>query len=170
MDLSTAPSQTPSEYRVNLELLVKIPFFAGSPMELLKVVAYLCRREAFRPGEIVFHQDETGGNAYYILSGTAALMRDGDQPIRTYSEGDFIGSMSLFCDMKRLFTLKASSDLTCLTLSGEKFRKAVERSPETGSRMIKGIVTSIYQWEQTFMGQHGQGCACCRQYLGISLV
>ena len=66
--------------------------------------------------------------------------RDGEAEYTEFGERDFIGSMSLFCDLKRLFTLRAKTKVVCLTLSREKFQKVVERFPEITSRMVQAIL------------------------------
>ena len=63
---NTTPS---SEFQENLELLRQIYFFSGLPLETLKVFAYLCTREKFKPDEYIFNQDEDDGQAFYIIKG-----------------------------------------------------------------------------------------------------
>jgi CRP/FNR family cyclic AMP-dependent transcriptional regulator len=117
MNSSMEPKQPLSEYQANLEVLMQLPLFAGLPLEPLKVLAYLCKRETFRPEEIIFHEHEIDTNAYYIFEGMAELVSEsnGEAVFTTFGERDFIGSMSLFCDIKRLFTLKARTKVICLT-------------------------------------------------------
>ena len=172
MNSSMEPKQPLSEYQANLEILMQLPLFAGLPLEPLKVMAYLCKREAFRPGEIMFHEHEVDANAYYILEGTAELVceRDGEAEFTTFGEREFIGSMSLFCDIKRLFTLKAKTKVICLTLSRDKFQKVVERFPEITARMIQSILTGVHAWEERFLREHALTCGDCRKMIGVSLV
>jgi CRP/FNR family transcriptional regulator, cyclic AMP receptor protein len=172
MNSSTEPKQVPSEYQANLEMLMHVPIFAGLPLEPLKVLAYLCKREIFKPGEAVFHQHEIDANAYCIIEGKAVLVLENDeeQKLSRFVESDFIGGLSMFYDMKRLFTLKAETRLVCLTLSREKFQKTLEQFPEILGRVFEGIVKSIYQWESRFVGEHALKCSDCRQNIGVTLV
>jgi CRP/FNR family transcriptional regulator, cyclic AMP receptor protein len=171
MSSSTEPKQAPSEYRANLELLMQMPLFSGLPLEALKLLAYLCKRESFKPDEVIFRQYEVDANAYYILQGTARLvLENGEEVLLTeYGEGAFIGGQSLFCDTKRLFTLRASTPLTCLVLSREKFQKTLEQFPEIAGRMFQAIVVSIHHWESRFVTQHARECQKCQGSLGITL-
>ena len=66
MNSSTELKQAPSEYQSNLEILMQIPMFSGLPIEPIKLLAYLCKREIFRPGEIIFQQHEVDDNAYFL--------------------------------------------------------------------------------------------------------
>jgi CRP-like cAMP-binding protein len=166
------PKQPLSEYQENLEILLQLPLFAGLPIEPLKVLAYLCKRETFKPGEMVFHEHEVDANAYYIIEGQGVLLSqtDGEVGYTEYGEREFIGSMSLFCDVKRLFTLKATTKMVCLTLSREKFQKVLERFPDISIKMVEAILTGIHAWEERLLREHGHACEGCRKRIGVSLV
>jgi CRP/FNR family transcriptional regulator, cyclic AMP receptor protein len=172
MNSSTEPKQQLSEYQANLEILVQLPLFAGLPLEPLKVLAYLCRRETYKPGEIIFHEHEVDPSAYYLLEGKAVLITesDGEAQYTEFGERDFVGSMSLYCDLKRLFTLKAQTRVVCMVLSREKFQKVLERFPEISTRMIQAIFMSVHAWEERLLREHVAECDHCRQRIGVSLV
>ena len=172
MNSSMEPKQPLSEYQENLEILIQLPLFAGLPIEPLKVLAYLCKREIFKPGELIFHEHEVDTNAYYIIEGKAELVTetDGEAEYTEFGEREFIGSMSLFCDAKRLFTLKAQTKVICLTLSREKFQKVLERFPEISIKIVEAILMGIHAWEERFLREHALECAPCRKRIGVSLV
>jgi CRP/FNR family transcriptional regulator, cyclic AMP receptor protein len=172
MNSSMEPKQPLSEYQVNLEILMQLPLFAGIPLEPLKVLAYLCRRETFKAGESIFHEHEVDTNAYYLIEGQAALIMesDGETELTEVGEREFIGSMSLFCDMKRLFTLKAKTRVICLVLSRDKFQKIVERFPEVAMKLVQAMLLRVHEWEEQFLREHAQACDDCRKRIGVSLV
>lgn len=165
-------SQQPSEYQANMEILRQIPLFSVLPIEALKVLAYFCVRENYVEGDIVFQQEESDSNAYFILAGSAVLIhrRNGvDEVLKRYGEGDFLGGLSLLCGMKRLFSLRAEGRLSCVVLSREKFQKLWEQYPEISKRLIEGLSASIYQWEQRLLASE-QKCPTCLESSGITLV
>jgi len=172
MSLSTEPGRASSEFQENLEILMEIPLLAGLSLEVFKVLAYLCRREIFRPGEVIFRQNEPDENAYFILSGTAVLLReDGeDHEVRKIHESEFLGGLSLLGDVKRLFTLRAETPVTCLMLSQERFRKTLERAPEMIGRLLENLVKGIQTWEEGFLNKHAMKCQDCLSGSGVSLV
>ena len=172
MNSSMEPKQPLSEYQVNLEILMQLPLFAGLPLEPVKVLAYLCKRQTFQPGEIIFHEHEVDANAYYLLEGQAGLIREtnGEAEYTEFGESEFIGSMSLFCDIKRLFTLRAKTKVICLTLSRDKFQKIVERFPEIATKMVQAILMRVHAWEESLLREHALACDDCRKRLGVSLV
>ena len=101
----------PVNFNNNLNILREIYFFSALPIDTLKVFAYLCTRENFKPGDYLFTQDDDDGQAFYLISGEAALIRTengSETVIRNYTAGDFSGALTLLGNTPRLFSLKAS--------------------------------------------------------------
>jgi CRP-like cAMP-binding protein len=165
-----APS---SEFQENLNLLRQIDIFSGLPLEAVKVLAYLSSRETFRQGDLLFQQKDDDGRAFYIIAGKANLIyRDNgeDHPIRSYTVGDFFGSLALFGSARRLFSMEAMQDTTCLTITREKFSKTIAQFPDLLPKIIKMIVADIHQWEKQFLAHQDAALEPCLRYVGISLV
>lgn len=162
-----------SEYAENLAILREIPFFSGLPLEPLKLLAYLCERERFKPGEELFRQGDPEGKAFYILGGRAELLRhDGDrtQALTDYMQGAFIGGLSLLADTHRLFTMRALNDMTCLTLTRERLAKVLERFPDIVPKLLVAVVKGVSGWENRFFAEHAEICELCRSRMGVSLL
>ena len=153
MDSSTEKNSTGAgcEFQQNLEILRQIDFFAGLPMETLKVFAYLCTRESFVADDYLYSQGDDDGQAFYIMSGRLDLSHDNDgqsQDIRHCEPGEFIGGLSLLAPVQRLFSLKAGQDTECLVLTREKFVKAIAQFPELTPRIFRSIAERIRSWDQ----------------------
>lgn len=162
-----------SEYQDNLNILRQIDFFSGLPLEATKVIAYLCIREKYKSGDFLFQQDEEDEQAYYIISGSARLLHvvDGQEhDIRDYQEGEFLGRLALMSAMRRLFSLRARTDMICLTITREKFTKALEQFPHLMPKLIRVIVENIYSWEKRFVARSPVDCSNCFKEIGVSLV
>jgi CRP-like cAMP-binding protein len=162
-----------SEFQENLEILRQIQFFSGLSLEALKVIAYLCVRETFKPGDYLLHKDDNDGKAFYIVSGKAGVLREdegGEAPQEKYVEGEFIGSLALLSDMRRLFSLKALTDMTCLILTRDKFAKVMEQFPELMPKILKSVVDGVRAWEERLLIDQDGLCEACRQKAGVSLI
>ena len=174
MNCSEEINLTPScEVDENLSILREIRFFAGLPLELLRLLAYLCTRVNYKSGDFLFGQGEDDGQAFYIMDGTAQLIQSREKQVRTlrdYGPGQFIGGLSLLGHFSRLFSLQASTNLVCLVLSREKFSKAMKQYPDLTSKIIKSLVESINDWESQFLRTFEEDEAVCRQYAGVSLL
>ena len=83
------------EFQENLSILREIDFFSELPLEILKVLAYLCTREKYKEGDFLIQKGEDDGQAFYILSGRLGLLyddRDKDaRVVRVYGPEKFIG-------------------------------------------------------------------------------
>jgi CRP-like cAMP-binding protein len=167
---NSAPS---SEFQENLELLRQIYFFSGLPLETLKVFAYLCSREKFKQNEYIFSQDEDDGRAFYIINGQAQLERKDTgetTEVREYTTGEFIGGLTLLGETKRLYSLKSTTDTTCLVLSREKFSKTMEQFPSLLAKICNAVAKSIDTWEERFLSDRADQCGDCLDKLGVTLI
>ena len=162
-----------SEFQENLDVLRQIYFFSGLPLETLKVFAYLCTRGKFKSGEYLFRQGEDDGQAFYIIEGTAVLERaeNGNaSAVRTCAAGEFIGGLTLLGKQRRLFSLRADADTSCLILNREKFTKTIEQFPDLMPKIFKAVVSGIGDWEERFLAGRAEKCGDCMAYLGVSLI
>lgn len=161
------------EFQKNLNILREIYFFSALPIDTLKVFAYLCTRENFKPGDYLFTQDDDDGQAFYLVSGEAVLVRSengSEVIIRNYTEGDFSGALTLLGNTRRLFSMKASTPVTCLILSREKFVHTMNQYPQLMSNIFHAVVEKIHHWEELFLTKRSEGCQACRQKIGVSLI
>ncbi len=172
MSSSTEPRQGSCEYKDNLEIVMHIPIFVGLPFEPLKVLTYFCKRATFFPGDIIVREQEMDPNAYFIISGTVALTLDSlpEKTLVEFGEMDFLGALSLFCDRKRLFTLKAKTKVTCLVLPRQKFQKTLEQFPEIGRPIFESLAKIICRWEARLITEHALECPECRAAIGPTVV
>ncbi len=162
-----------SEFQENLEILRQMDFFSALSLQALKVFAYLFTREMFKPGDYLFHQDDNDGIAFYILSGTAEVVRkdeSGEFRLGKYGEGEFLGGLALLGDMRRLFSLKALTDMRCLVMTREKFTKAIEQFPDLMPRVLETMVDRIRSWEERLFLDKDGLCDACRKKVGVSLI
>ena len=162
-----------SEYQENLDILRQIDFFSGLPLEATKVFAYLCNREKFKSGDIIFQQGDEDDRAFFIISGQARLFQltdDGETDIREYRTGEFIGRMTLMGHIRRLFSLAATSETVCLVINREKFTKALDKFPDLTPKLMEVVVKNIYTWEKHFLKKRSGDCNECLKIAGVSLV
>lgn len=162
-----------SEFQQNLEILRQMDFFSALSLEALKVFAYLFTREKFKPGDYLIHQEDNDGKAFYIISGKADLVRTdekGETTLGDFGKGEFLGGLALLGDMRRLFSVRARTDLICLVITREKFTKAIEQFPELMPRVMETMVKRVRLWEKRLLLDHGGLCDQCRKKVGVSLI
>jgi CRP/FNR family transcriptional regulator, cyclic AMP receptor protein len=138
----------------NLEILRRVPTFSGIPAERLKLYAYLSKRIHFRAGDFVFHQGEQGSLGYVVICGKGQVIRelqDRSILLNEFGEGDFFGGLALLTDCLRLFSVRAKTDLECLTIDRETFQKLFLQFPEVGIKMVGLMLKRIIQMEEKLM-------------------
>jgi len=175
MNLSMGKNETcpTCELDENLSILREIYFFSELPLDTLKVIAYLCVRENFKSGDYLFRQQDDDGRAFYVVVGEARLSHedaDGKVTIRDFGKGAFVGSLALLGNSRRLFSLQALTDTTCLILERQKFSKMMEQAPAIMPRVMQAVVGGIHSWEQKFLSQMDAGCDKCKQKVGVSVI
>ena len=159
------------EFQENLEILRQIDFFAGLPIETLKVFAYLCARETYQDGDYLFTQDDDDGQAFYLISGHATLAHTAENTeieVRAFTSGAFLGSLALLGSMPRLFSLKAADTVECLVLTREKFTKSIEQFPQLTPRLLKSVVVGIRSWENRLILEMAARGVSMKGMAGIS--
>lgn len=179
---SLTPDRTPSltcEMHDNETLLKQIAYFGKLPMEAIRILAYLSTQKTFRAGEYLFHQNDDDGQGIFIICGRASMeyIRTGDSLgqntliVREITESTFIGGLALLGHMRRLFSIKALTDMDCLILTRDKFAAAMSRFPERMPLILQAMIDNIRCWEERCLVRYSgvqppQGI----EYCGISLL
>jgi CRP/FNR family cyclic AMP-dependent transcriptional regulator len=162
------------EFNENLNLFREIPFFAGMSLQTHKVLAYLCSRETYDPGERLFQQGDDDGRAFYLLSGSAVMVHRRDQRqivTRKLSAGDFFGGMALLGSAPRLFSVEALDTVVCLALSRDNFHRLEQQFPDILPRAVKAVVRGVFDWEKRLLRQAtNNGLNGLDAIVGVSLL
>ncbi len=158
---SASPGEGRCEMSVNLEIFRNVAAFSGIPIDRLKLLAYLSKRVHFKAGEFVFHHGDLDDKAYLILSGKVQVIREfSDHSIllHEFKEGDFFGGLVLLSDIKRLFSIKAVTDLECLTINRESFQKVLMQFPEIALKMLDPMIKRMVQMEEQLLQTQSNQC------------
>jgi CRP-like cAMP-binding protein len=170
----TTDTDNKSEFSANLNIFRQIEFFSGVSMDVMKLFAFLCKRQSYKPGDAIFLQDEDDQCAYYILSGAAKLIlkKDGkDYGIREYKAESYLGVLSLMAPMVKQFSLVATADTTCIAMTRKAFAKIVDQFPDTPLKIIRAMGQRIAATERKcIMEFEPEKKEDLRNLLGISLI
>jgi CRP/FNR family cyclic AMP-dependent transcriptional regulator len=116
-----------------VDLLRRIPLFAGIEPARLKLLAYTSDAVTYRPGQVIMRQGDIGDAAYVIIKGDAEVSISstaGDIPIATPRDGAFVGEIAILCDKPRTATVRATSELKALRIRKETFFELLHQFPE----------------------------------------
>ncbi len=150
----TAVAETPEEAEpaaatglgAEVEVLAKIPLFAGMDRSKLKFLAFTSERLSFDAGEIVFRQGEVGDKAYIIVEGTAEVVLEadaGDKRLAMIGKNELFGELALLCDAPRTATVRGETPLTALGISKELFVRLIEDDAEVSANVTRAVAARL---------------------------
>ena len=129
-----------------VDVLARIPLFAGLSRARLKLLSFASERFSYEPGEEVFHQGDVGDKAYVIAEGAADVIihtADGPRRLVTMKRGDLFGELALLCEAPRSATIKASGDLTVMTIAKDVFLKLVAEDVDMSARVTRAVAERL---------------------------
>ena len=129
-----------------VELLRRVPLFAGVAPSKLKLLAFTSDRVSYRPGDVLFKQGDPGDAAYVVLSGTADILVDaGADQIRvaTIESNSIIGEIAILCDVARTATVKASTPLETLRIKKDQFIRLLAEFPEVAVEIMRVLADRL---------------------------
>lgn len=141
----------------NLEILRNVPAFSCIPLDRLKIYAYLSKRMNFKAGDFLFRHGDDDDRGYIMISGRAQMIREYEDHsiiLGEFREGDFFGGLALLSDIKRLFSVKAVTDILCLTMNRESFRKLMIQFPEIAVRVLDIMIKRVVAMEERVLQSH----------------
>jgi CRP-like cAMP-binding protein len=129
-----------------VELLRRVPLFAGVAPSKLKLLAFTSDRVSYRPGDVLFKQGDPGDAAYVVLSGSADILVDaGADQIRvaTIESNSIIGEIAILCDVARTATVKASAPLETLRIKKDQFIRLLAEFPEVAVEIMRVLADRL---------------------------
>lgn len=184
MNSSQAPNQGPEAatspnrggascaYSDHLDILRGLPLFAGAPPEALKLLAYLSQAENYAPGQVLAVQGQDTRAFHHLRQGLALAERELNSqtvPVRELGPGDNFGALTLAVGGANLFTVRAKTALTTLTVTGEALTKACDSFPSLRPVLLTALTRQVLAWEEDFIRRRPEDFTALSREFGISL-
>lgn len=147
MNLPNQPDQI--DRRGQLEeissFLRTLPVFRNTPVDVLKLYAYLAVQEHFQRGETIIQQGRASDRMYLIMQGEVSICEERNGRhffLQTLSENGFnyFGELALLAEFDWFFSARAGTDVSVLSISREAFIKIHERFPDQYPQSVERIV------------------------------
>ncbi len=141
------PSQgPPCQIEEALTYLRQLELFRDTPLEILKLYAYLSKKEKFTPGQAIVRQGEPAIGMYLIVSGSVSICEThGDTSYRLQELSanglNYFGELALLAKFDWFFSAWADSETTLLSISREAFQKIMERFPLVYPQATEKIIS-----------------------------
>jgi CRP-like cAMP-binding protein len=129
-----------------VELLRRVPLFAGVAPSKLKLLAFTSDRVSYRAGDLLFKQGDPGDAAYVLLSGTAdILVGSGNDLIKvaTIESNSIVGEIAILCDVARTATVKAAAPLETLRIKKDQFIRLLAEFPEMAVEIMRVLADRL---------------------------
>ena len=123
-----------------VDLLRRVPLFAGIEPARLKLLAYTSDVVTYRASQVLFKMVDVGDAAYVIIKGDAEVIISSDKgefPIAVLHDGDFVGEIAILCDTPRTATVRAKTELKALRIRKEPFFELLHQFPEMAVEMTR---------------------------------
>jgi CRP-like cAMP-binding protein len=125
-----------------VDLLRRVPLFAGIEPSKLRLLAYTSDVVTFRQGKRLFRKGDPGDAAFIIISGEAEVIvstDSGEIPVAVLRDGDFLGEIAILCDVARTATVRARSELKTLKISKDTLLQIIRQFPEIGIEVMRTL-------------------------------
>ena len=125
-----------------MDVLKKVPLFAGLDNRELGHIADSMRERRFAAGDTVT-QEGTGGAGFFIVAdGEADVTVDGE-PRGTIVAGDYFGEIALLTGSDRTATITAKTDMVCYGMTPWDFRPLVESNSTIAWKLLSAMADKL---------------------------
>jgi CRP/FNR family cyclic AMP-dependent transcriptional regulator len=125
-----------------IELLKRVPLFAGCSKKELERLARLADEIDFRPGKTLIREGAPGREFFILVDGTAQISRKGRR-IDTAGPGDFFGEMALVADQPRNATVTTISDVDALVITARSFCDMIGDNPLIALKVMRAVAERL---------------------------
>jgi CRP/FNR family transcriptional regulator, cyclic AMP receptor protein len=121
-----------------LELLRKVPLFAGLSKRELQRIGELADEVDLPSGRVLMRQGESGSEMLIVIDGSARIERDGEV-IAERGGGEVLGEIALLDGGPRTATVTLTRDSRLLVLGRREFQAAMDELPEVRLRVLEAV-------------------------------
>jgi len=121
-----------------LEILRRVPLFAGLDERGLQAVSLLAREVPRKASDVLMVEGEAGDAFFVIVEGTVRI-EHGDRTIRSMTSGGFLGEIALVDQRPRTATATCVTDARLLEVRGHEFQRLLETLPGVHARIRTAI-------------------------------
>jgi CRP/FNR family cyclic AMP-dependent transcriptional regulator len=125
-----------------VDVLKKVPLFAGLDDRELQAIAGSMRERKFAAGDAVTEEGAGGAGFFVVESGEAEVTVDG-QARGPIGEGDYFGEIGLLTGSDRTATITAKSDMLCWGMTPWDFRPLVESNSTIAWKLLTAMADKL---------------------------
>jgi CRP/FNR family transcriptional regulator, cyclic AMP receptor protein len=125
-----------------VDVLKKVPLFAGLDDRELEQIAATMRERRFSEGDKVTEEGAGGAGFFIVEDGTADVTVEG-QPRGSIGPSDYFGEIALLTGSDRTATITATSDMLCWGMTPWDFRPLVESNSTIAWKLLTAMADKL---------------------------
>jgi CRP/FNR family cyclic AMP-dependent transcriptional regulator len=126
----------------SVELLQRVPLFAGLGRRELERVANSMKERRFKQGDTVTSEGRGGVGFFVIEEGEADVTVHGEERAKL-GPGDYFGEIALITESDRTATITAETDMRCYGMTMWDFRPLVESNASIAWNMLQSLAQKL---------------------------
>jgi CRP-like cAMP-binding protein len=129
-----------------VDVLRQIPLFANIDTAKLKLLCFASERLTYTAGQILISQGDVGDAAYIIVDGEAEVLVGspaGPLKVAVLKRNDIVGEIAILCDVPRIATVQAASELVTLKITKDVFLRMLTDFPEMGLKIMRVLADRL---------------------------
>jgi CRP/FNR family transcriptional regulator, cyclic AMP receptor protein len=127
-----------------IELLKRVPLFAGCSKAELREVALSADEIDLRDGHVLTREGQPGREFFVLVEGTVTVTRNG-QKLADMAFGDWFGEIAILTYTPRTATVTATSPVRVLVITDRAFRRVVETMPRIALKVLASVGQRLEQ-------------------------
>ena len=125
-----------------VDMLKKVPLFAGLDNKELQQIAASMRERKFKAGDTVT-QEGAGGVGFFVVEQGQADVSVGGESKGSVGPGDYFGEIALINESPRTATLTARTDMLCYGMTPWDFRPLVETNSTIAWKLLTAMAEKM---------------------------
>ncbi len=131
--------------------LAQVPLFSACSKKELALIARATDEIALKDGHVLTTQDETSREAFVIVSGTAAVKRNG-RKVAELGPGSMIGELGLLDRGPRTATVEAQGPVDVLVIGPREFAAILDDVPSISHKLLKSLASMVRDLDKKAYG------------------
>lgn len=128
--------------RPEVDLLARVPLFAGLSRAHRRRVAALTEHAAYNAGRVIVRRDDTAKAFYVIVDGLAKVVKGKIVTAQAEAElgpGAFFGELALLDGGRRTATVVAATPMRAIRIQRSAFRRLLREEPDLAIKVLEGM-------------------------------
>jgi len=130
------------------EVLRRVPMFAAIEPAKLKLLAFMCERVGFEPGNLLMQQGDLADAAYLIIDGHAEVILEtpsGPVIVATVGSNEIVGEVGILGNAPRAATVRAKDRLIALRIPKEPFMRMLREFPTVAVSIMQELAQRLHR-------------------------